>query len=598
MSVLETPRILFRGEIAWDPITTNNYPAYYDETNDESVLPAAPTVQQQVAAFRQEAIDAVMTGSWNPLGTHRSSFYKTRISGVDLGQGLTKSDPFVASAANFTGMLVDVEPYGAYSSQLFFDAIRFGVDGGYRILGKRSTRMTARYINFNRNPANAMIAGVASVVWQTTFAKDGGLIIDAFDSPALQAINTALGDSGVRGLTVRFNTYRTIYYDNPALLNGSPLTVQMATKLNGKLNRVGGFQPNPARSSMVGVIGLWRESEPVHEPGDRALLPSAGSPLGSAHARISGKTLTIDLSNSVPELSKDLTKQDVGTIAVIAADANGQTTALGSLPYAAYDREAYDEASGIVTLPLTDAQVQAAAASDIRLLDPTGGVLLAEVALRAIPQDPNLYLDEDVQAFVRFQIYDRGMPAKTMVPVTMYLMSASNSAPIDTMDLKTNADGVLLIPIMVPTTGVFAYVPAPNNQAPPTNGLNTQLNTYMYVRILKADSATAKLTPTWDNVYAKVLANWNAMAPCMDNWLNLADPVQVKAYGPTLKRLTDPANFENFLFMPVTRDMTAGERTLLYAFLDARTDAAAPKLAATAPAGDSGVSLSQSMRRG
>ena len=52
----------------------------------------------------------------------------------------------------------------------------------------------------------------------------------------------------------------------------------------------------------------------------------------------------------------------------------------------------------------------------------------------------------------------------------------------------------------------------------------------MYVRTLPADEATAKLAPTWDNVYTGVLANWNAMAPCMDNWLRLDKPAQVKAY--------------------------------------------------------------------
>ena len=58
------------------------------------------------------------------------------------------------------------------------------------------------------------------------------------------------------------------------------------------------------------------------------------------------------------------------------------------------------------------------------------------------------------------------------------------------------------------------------------------------------------------------------MAPCMDNWLKLDDPVQVKAYAHVLKRLTDPANFEAYRFMPVTRDMSPGARTLLYKFLD------------------------------
>ena len=65
-----------------------------------------------------------------------------------------------------------------------------------------------------------------------------------------------------------------------------------------------------------------------------------------------------------------------------------------------------------------------------------------------------------------------------------------------------------------------------------------------------------------------MLSNWEAMAPCMDNWLRLGDPQQVLAYGWVLKHLTDPGNFEAFRFMPVTRDMSAGQRTLLYAFLD------------------------------
>ncbi|MET1110173.1 MAG: hypothetical protein ABWX67_01455, partial [Allosphingosinicella sp.] len=90
-----------------------------------------------------------------------------------------------------------------------------------------------------------------------------------------------------------------------------------------------------------------------------------------------------------------------------------------------------------------------------------------------------------------------------------------------------------------------------------------------------ADEAIGSLPPTWDNVYTGVLANWNAMAPCMDNWLNLADPAQVHAFGAVLKKLTDPGNFELYRYMPVTRDMTDGERTLLWNFLDSPLESAA-----------------------
>ena len=97
----------------------------------------------------------------------------------------------------------------------------------------------------------------------------------------------------------------------------------------------------------------------------------------------------------------------------------------------------------------------------------------------------------------------------------------------------------------------------------------------MYIRTLPNNAADFKgYKPTWENVYNKCLANWNAMAPCMDNWLDLKDPVQVKSYAKVLKRLTAKDNFESFLYMPVTRDMTEAERQFLYAFLDSDDDSA------------------------
>lgn len=129
---------------------------------------------------------------------------------------------------------------------------------------------------------------------------------------------------------------------------------------------------------------------------------------------------------------------------------------------------------------------------------------------------------------------------------------------------------------------VIGYVPLVGaDPGPQTTLLNPLVTPYVYVRTLAANGWMAELEPSRDNVYAYVLANWNAMAPCMDNWLRLDRPDQVHAFGPMLKKLTDPAYMESFRYMPVTRDMTEGERNLLYRFLDG------PKpVAAAAPAGE------------
>ena len=565
MSVLETPRIYFKGEVSWDPITTNNYDTNYDESKGDTIYPQAVN---KVKAFRAQSIAQVVPGSWNPHGTHRVTFYNTAVCGFDVGAGLATTDPFVSAAVNFMGMLVDLEPFGSFSSQLFFNSIHFGVDGGYRILAPRTSRATARYINFSRNMANGMIAGIASVAWQTSFPKTACLRIDPFDSPALQSLAQAIKPDDVLGLTIRFNAYRTIYYDNPNLTNKSPDTKVAAQALTAKLNG-GGFQPNPARSLLVGVIGLWRKGEPAHEPGDRTLTPADNSPLGSAHARLGDTALTLDFSNSVSEIDKNLTKQNLGALTVVAADpTSGAITNLGSFDYSQYDRAAYEASAGIVTVPLPAGAAKTAAKLDLQIQDSTGTPLLTELALRAIPATPNLYLDEGESTIATFQVYDRGLAATSVVPVSLYKMDASGSTPDNPTQVTTDKNGVLSIPLTAVSDGIAAFVPSLSDADQPTNGIDTQVNTYMYVRMRPADTTIASLDPTWDNVYAYVLANWNAMAPCMDNWLNLADPVQVKAYAQILKRLTDPANFEDFRFMPVTRDMSAGERTLLYKFLD------------------------------
>lgn len=577
MSILETPRVYFKGEIAWDPITTNNYPKFYDEINDETVFFDVTT--PKVKGFRQAAVTAVTTGNWNPHGTHRVTFYDTAVSGCDLGAGTYTADPFIEACVNFEGMLVDLEPYGAYSSQLYFNKMLFGVDGGYSIILPRTYHVTDRYINFSRNRANAMIAGIASVVWQTSFAKEDGLAIEAFDSPILQKLAQAIEEEDVLGLTVRFDAYRTIYYNNPDLTNGSPLAQQAAATLQKQLQE-GGFQPNPARSLVVGTIGLWRAGEPPHEPGDRMLasLSSLNSHLASAHARVSEKTVTLDLSNSVSEIDKNLTKQDLGTLSLIAVDADGNTvTKLGYLPYASYNRAAYEASAGIVTIPLLEVDPEVLATNDLQLVQADGTVLLTELPLRALPTTPNLYRDQEIGGVTTttFQVYDRGQPAAEGITVNIYPISADGGsitgAPVP---VTTDANGVITYDVQISDPGVSAFVPScyPTDVPVQCQGIDTQVNPYMYVRVHPADADIATLSPTWDNVYCKVLSNWNAMAPCMDNWLRLDDPKQIKAYASVLKRLTDPANFEDFRFMPVTRDMTPGQRALLYAFLDAPTE--------------------------
>jgi hypothetical protein len=588
MSVLETPRLYFRGRLTWDPIVTNNQPAQYDENDSTTVFGSGAA---DVAAFRKDAIAAVVGGgNWNPHGTHRSTFYETSIVGVDLGKGTVTDDPIVRCPVSLTGMLVDLEPYGSVSSQVFFDAMSFGIQGGCQVFAPRATRMTARYINFARNLSYKYIAGVASVVWQTSFPKTAGLRIDPHDSPALVQLAAALKDDDVLGLTVRWNAYRTLYFDSLNPSNNPVLAKQLQDKLGG-----GGFQPNPARSELVGVLGLWRKGEPVSEPGDRALLQQGSSPVASAHVRLSADRLELDLANSIPETSIDLTKLDLGDLTAVAVAPDGKTivATLGTFGYDSYRREAYEASAGIVTIKVDPASAQKAQTADIQLRQQDGTVLLAEAALRAIPVVPNIYLDEGKTTALEVLVLDRGKPAGAGIDVSM---GDSATATVATITGVTDAQGIAVFPLAGVTGQVQGFALAAGKGVSAPLNIDTQATTYVYVRTRPADANIAQLEPTWTNVHKYVLRNWQAMAPCMDNWLDLGNPDQVKSFAAVLRRLTDNANFEAFRFMPVTRDMTAGERALLYAFLDG-TPVAAAAVEAPSPQ-PSAQQMSRALRGG
>ncbi|MBV8687958.1 MAG: hypothetical protein JOZ90_16905 [Alphaproteobacteria bacterium] len=587
MSVLDTPRIYFSGQMIWDPIVTNNYAEFYNEISCDPAPPNDP-----VADFRARAIKAVDPRNWNPQGTHRSTFL-AEISGVDLGGGLDTSDPFVGAPANFLGMLVDLEPYGTFSSQLYFDAVQFGINGGCRISGARRWRAMSRMINFNRNTYNTVKAGIASTIWQTCVPKADALQIDPNDSPALQALVEALAADDVLGLTIRWDTYRTIYYDDPTITtnSGGQLSID-AQALVAKLNVPNSFQPNPARSLMVGTIGLWLQGEPICEPGDRALLAQGAAmeePVGTAFARVTGGNLVLDLSNSVAEVDAQLTKQDLGTLVVNAMSMDGTTVVgeLGTIPYPQYDRDAYLATSGIVTLPLDSAQVDMALASPLQIAS-NGSACLAEAVLppsgrmlRAVPDtQQNVYLNQgDATIQVAVRVLDTGATAAPGVPVGRYSWNSKTGAVTFVDTANSDGDGIAWFDVSPAAGGAITiYLFNAGAGAPPPATLDPQTTPYIYVRTLPADADIGAMPPTWDNVYTQVLAKWNAMAPCMDNWLWLNDPAQVYAYGAVLKRLTDPANFELYRYMPVVRDMTVGERTLLYAFLDAPLAAGVPSV--------------------
>lgn len=556
MSVLDAPRIYFRGQITWDPIVTNNYPQLYDLATSKPVLGAGT-----VADYRERARRAVTGGNWNVHGTHRSTFFETAVTGVDLGDGLVVDDSLVGVPVSFAGKLVDLDPYGATTSQLFFDELSCGIQGGCQVLAPRAGPMVARRINFARNTGYQEIAGVASVIWQASFPITAGLSVHPRGSAVLARLHDLLGGDDIDGLTVRINAYRTVYYDTEAP------TAQQQQDLADQIAR-GGFHPNPTRSLVVGVIGPWLRGEAPSVPGDRVLARAANSQVCTGFAKVGDGRLVLDLANSVPETGFDVAKLDLGPLTVVAKAAGGDVD-LGTIGYAAYDAAAYEATSGIVTLPLDAAQIGAAAAADLEVRSADGTPLLTEQPLTVVADPPNLYLEEGEQASVVLRASLRGGRPGTPVSVTMVEVNG----PLPPVQVQTDEDGEVTVPVNGGKAGSWTWVLVPwQGAAPvPPSGLDTDLSEYVALRTTPADAAIAALEPTWENVYRYVLRDWEALAPCMDNWLRLGDEQQCRAYAGLVRRLTSRERFDDYGYMPVTRELTAGQRTLLHRWCDTVT---------------------------
>lgn len=571
MSVLDTPRVYFRGQITWDPIVTNNYQHYYD------LATAKPDLGDgTVADFRERARTDILRGNWNVHGTHRSSFFETAVSGVDLGDGLDVDDALVGVPVEFSGKLVDLDPYGATTSQLFFDQLSCGVDGGSQILARRSWPMVARRINFARNTGYRVIAGVASVIWQTSFPAGEGLSLEPRGSAVLERLAGALAGDDVLGLTVRFNAYRTVYFGMQS--PGPAQNQELAERI-----KQGGFHPNPARSMVVGVIGLWRAGEPPAVPGDRVIARAPGSKVSTAFAKVGPGRLTLDLANSVPETGFDLGKLDLGPLTVVAK-APGADVELGTLDYAAYDAAAYAATSGIVSLPLDDAAAAAAEDGDLEVRAADGTPVLTEQPLTVAVHPPNVYLEEGESTAVTLRVFRRGRPPGARVSITM--AEVPTGGPLPHVTVETDARGEASVPVTGDRTGSWTWVLAPwegSVAPPPPTQLTPDSDEYLVVRTTPADDDIGLLAPSWDNVHTYVLRDWEAMAPCMDNWLLLGDEDQCARAAALVRDLTSRERFDDYGYMPVTRDLTKGQRTLLHRWCDLviRAGAGGPPAAET-----------------
>ena len=90
--------------------------------------------------------------------------------------------------------------------------------------------------------------------------------------------------------------------------------------------------------------------------------------------------------------------------------------------------------------------------------------------------------------------------------------------------------------------------------------------------MLPFDDALERYTPdsmlTWKFIYTNVLRVFDLVYPVMSQVRNLADFNVIEQMAEQIKFAVSLDSFESTLYMPITRDLSAGKRKLLQRFVN------------------------------
>jgi hypothetical protein len=187
-----------------------------------------------------------------------------------------------------------------------------------------------------------------------------------------------------------------------------------------------------------------------------------------------------------------------------------------------------------------------------------------------------------------FQQYDSNGNLLTS-PVVQVLDVNGQPAPI----VQTTTQGGQALPVvngsvtlrvqsLSPGACFLAFYPyrgQPPSQVP-TSAFPLAASFYCAVRMLPFDDALERYTPdsmlSWTFVYSNVLRVFDLIYPIMSKVRNLADLNVIEQMAEQLKFAVSLDTFESTLYMPITRDLSAGKRKLLQRFVNLLPNQIAP----------------------
>ena len=347
---------------------------------------------------------------------------------------------------------------------------------------------------------------------------------------------------------------------------------------------------NPAVSTMCGAIGLWQKGDLQTVPSGRILAAGpapnqTAATLGGAEAYVNSAqgVISLDLMNTIPvEGAQNETIAGIGPLA-LTLTTDGSTQTINALAEIDFGKSAYFASGGIIDVPLGTVSASDVSDGTLGLSSPANTVTpLEEVALTAEVDQRSAYVDmgNPGQFIVDVRASTGTVPADAKVFANIVTNStdkvivltggttetSGNSYPVTNGQATVTFDGHdegNCIVLLQAFTGVDVPVTLAQFPAPTTG--------YAAIRVMPTDAdinAVADADVTWDYVYNNVLRPFDLVYRGMScGVFSLGSQDAVKAHANSIVGLTDLSQFESPLYMPVTRDLSAGRRALLWRYL-------------------------------
>jgi hypothetical protein len=583
MSYLNPLRLHFAGQFQANVSSVNNdgdhfYNAAFDPSYQwlGDTYPGLPPLgwfnPEGDAAFR--LLGCSVTSAWTPSAA------------------VPASDPVLAcivadSDRSAPAKLVDLDPQQQLVSEIYGLQVRIADSKGNTLL--RSRFEVAAFIDiWNRSTQSNGDTG-ASAAYQSVLTDLEWADVSA--SPFLTALRTAAVD-GL--LSIKFNT------------DGLSMTFNSSDFMRGRI--VGTIGPATAAEPKHLVLGRQFMAEMTQEG-----FPVPNGKINPFPARLDEEAgvIFLDLGNALSTTVDGGPFNDVGDLMLsavnpLATPGNpaGTTIPLGTVPASNYANDAnwYAETAGVVALPLSEAQIEAARAAPL-LLTGNPGVEIAEWSNGAfVRADRFVYrmsANDTVEipvyatqwgrplagAALTFELDETQLQAQVMTllstpppqPGTPESALPYSGSPV------TDADGMATITITAKNPGTPRWFNNGNDYgidgqvygrrpafADPAM-LGGPINQWNFVSFLIWSDFPRPQDPplsdpvTWNEIQP-ILQQYANLYPVMLRFMNLADYDSVVA-NARLLRLAFTLDQSDPNAMPVTRDLSPAKRAAIMSFL-------------------------------